>query len=799
MLHQAEQSAKQADTYRTFNRLDLAYVEYLTAFNIVVHLIPRHKDFPSLNSDRSDLWRLNKSLQAKINAQVDVFNEVRNVIKADNARQTGRSSAVQDLHQQTVQNDDASQAVQPPLRTTKSPYDAPNALAMPDAYRDGAVPSEISQELANGRSHAGSPSNPPMAGASGDLKRRPVVVKKPTNLRVEQTRPSERRGSGDISGEDALLERFSRLRSPGHPPTVGGLPSPGLAGAAHAERPSSAGRPYEPARSNTADVQPTAYSSTPSLPGHGQTPSAVPFESRLRGPQGPREMPRTLNGMNGTLQVDVHSSLPRAPSPTYSPARNLPAPAGIDPPRTTARSIVGTGGRSSSLASARVPLRTSEAAYPESLRPGPRPDATDAQSLSLPESVISAKQLYYSLQQGSDHLSILLMDVRNREEFDEGHIYAPSIICVEPICLRQGMSAEDVAEALVLSPETEQRLFQHRHRFDLIVMYDQSSGSVGTTGRSGSQSVPAYFSLLKQALQEYSYDKPVKRPAVHLAGGLEAWMDVVGPQALKTSKTAFVGNERPNDIDQEPSTGARLRNGYTSEHIDQGSAARPLGFVNGERRGSATPRGRRSPLMPEEDGDQHPRTYDDFLRRFPEPSEIKTSMTTPSPVLERSILDHPFHNFTGVQAYRPSPPSIPSAVPALTATPSRPAPAVPRRSYSGVSERGAYQIPAPSRPPPVVPPRPSASDALSTRPAYQIGRTGLTNFGATCYMNATIQCLSATAPLARYFLDGSYKGSLQRQNKFGSKGEIPEAYASLMSHLWSGSFNHVSPKSFRVG
>ncbi|KAI9887730.1 MAG: ubiquitin-specific protease doa4 [Watsoniomyces obsoletus] len=789
LLQQAGQSAKQADTYLSFNRPDLAYVEYLTAFNIVVHVIPRHKDFPSLSSDRGDLWRLNKGLQAQINGHVGMFNEVRNLIKEDNARRTRGASAVQSRHQQTAQNHDADQSVQPPLRPTKSPYDAPAAISMPEPYRDGAPLPAVSQEMNDGQSIAGHPSNSNLAGTSGGLKRRPVVVKKPTNLRFQEARPSERRGSEDVSGDDALLERFSRLRSPGLPPT---------AGATFTERPSSASGAYGTTWSNPAGMQSTPYSSTPSLAASGQAPSATQFGSRPQGPQGPREMPRTVNGINGTLQVDVHTSLPRAPSPTYSPARNLPALAGIHPPRTTARSIVGTGGRSSSLASARVPERISEAGYLEAQQHGLRSDSTKTQLLSFPEFVISATQLYHMLQRGSDQLSVLLMDLRGRAEFDEGHIYAPSVICVEPICLRPGMSAEDVAEALVLSPENEQRLFQHRHRFDLIVMYDQSSGLVDTAGRSASPSIPAHFDLLKQALQEYDYEKPVKRPAVHLAGGLDSWVDLVGPQSLKTSKTAFVGSDRPVDIGLEDSrTGDRMRNGYLNGVPDQVSAGRPLGFVNGERRGSATPRGRRSPLMPEDDGDQFPRTYDDFLRRFPEPSEIKTSMTTPSPVLERSILDHPFHGFTGVQAYRPSPPSVPSTVPGLTATPSRPAPAVPRRSYSGVSERGAYQIPAPSRPPPVVPPRPTPSDALSSRPAYQIGRTGLTNFGNTCYMNATLQCLSATAPLARYFLDGSYKGSLQRQNKFGSKGELPEAYAGLMGHLWSGNFNHVSPKSFR--
>ena len=63
LLQRAHGSAKQADTFLEFKRPELAYVEYLTAANIIVDLVPRHKDFPSLNTDRGELWRLNKDLQ----------------------------------------------------------------------------------------------------------------------------------------------------------------------------------------------------------------------------------------------------------------------------------------------------------------------------------------------------------------------------------------------------------------------------------------------------------------------------------------------------------------------------------------------------------------------------------------------------------------------------------------------------------------------------------------------------------------------------------------------------------------
>ena len=64
LLQKADTSARQADAQLEFRRPDLAFVEYLTAFTILVNVMPRHKDFPELNKRRGELWQLNLGLKA---------------------------------------------------------------------------------------------------------------------------------------------------------------------------------------------------------------------------------------------------------------------------------------------------------------------------------------------------------------------------------------------------------------------------------------------------------------------------------------------------------------------------------------------------------------------------------------------------------------------------------------------------------------------------------------------------------------------------------------------------------------
>ena len=73
-------------------------------------------------------------------------------------------------------------------------------------------------------------------------------------------------------------------------------------------------------------------------------------------------------------------------------------------------------------------------------------------------------------------------------------------------------------------------------------------------------------------------------------------------------------------------------------------------------------------------------------------------------------------------------------------------------------------------------------------------KTGLANIGATCYMNATLQCLSHTIKLANYFLDPR-NAKLIRSKQFSK--ELLEVFKKLWIKSYNKNKNDYEPHKFK--
>ena len=92
----------------------------------------------------------------------------------------------------------------------------------------------------------------------------------------------------------------------------------------------------------------------------------------------------------------------------------------------------------------------------------------------------------------------------------------------------------------------------------------------------------------------------------------------------------------------------------------------------------------------------------------------------------------------------------------------------------------------------------SSEYPVSYWPENTISTAGLKNLGNTCYMNSTIQCLSATVPFARFFTDGRWKNAVNMVSHLGTKGHLTAAFASILRELWQQESPVIIPNPFRV-
>ena len=750
-LREVESSIATAQNSVDFKRPDQAYKHYVRAYEIAINYIPKHKDY-GLWDNQGSWARQYKGARHKLNDLETQMIQVKAVIEDNNTRPgtQPRSRSVQ----------------RKPVYSTG--FGVPNSLSV--GVGQPASSSGNDGSLATNESNSGSPSELPEALKIG--RTRPASKPKPESL---QGRPVT-----DTSND--LSQRFARLRGLG----------------------SANDEPSLLAMPKASDFQPGA--------GHGPRPQSYtpPTYTGVNGVStnrlhGPREMPPPVPGTGPIIPPKVplatSMTMPKPPSPTYSPITT--ASGGF---HSSSNRLSFEGGRplserkqtyynqsqNSSSTSLHMQRTREEILSPyRPTTPNGVNSAIIAKSSSsdLPhKSSIDAPTLYEYMRK----YNVLLVDVRERVQFDDGHIMSTSIICIEPISLKEGVSAEELEDRLVLAPDTEQALFSRRNEFDIVIYYDQDTYDISYLKGPPTMTKAPELRAFHDTLYEFNDTKPLKdgRPPALLAGGIDAWVDYIGTQSLSRSRTAAtLGTTR-----QRLATGpgrpiARQRMvSANSRYEVRNRRLRSLKFLDESEQEQWRQQAMEEEVTPYEkpetgSDEEYPTNeeeappspfipdYETFLRRFP--SIHQQSMTMPA---RRPLSAHPV-------AYLPQIPAVPA----------RPPPAIPRPSYSGEADVNAPQ-PALARVTSATrPPLYSSASALRNK---RLPRTGLTNFGVTCYMNSTLQCLSATTRLSQFFNDRAYEGYVQRNWK-GSNGIMPKIYANVVQSVWKEDVEVIKPSTFR--
>ncbi|ODA82364.1 hypothetical protein RJ55_00871 [Drechmeria coniospora] len=442
-----------------------------------------------------------------------------------------------------------------------------------------------------------------------------------------------------------------------------------------------------------------------------------------------KETPKLPESRVLTIDIGADpSALPKIPDAIYSPARGSVSGEAARLPTSTPRGLFTRRASSPS-----VPSTPSISQHQGSEYFPPVPEEA-VEHITIPEGdSVTAEQLY-DIMKGKG--SILLIDVRPRGDFDDGHIMSSSIICVEPsILLRDNISSDDISESMVLSPQQDQPLFEKRDKYDLVVFYDQNSERIIQSPKNSDEVVVL---SLHRALVHLNYGRELRRPPVILKGGLDAWIDLMGSGALQSTSAATSTSVRPN---RRHGVIQRRGSKYVVAPLLPADVRAWQNTLEKEAHQTAT-----RPIFP--------RTGEEFLRSRPELTE-KQSMRS-----SVAAEDQHMHKFDS-HAQLPAPPTRPRA-------------AVQRPSHSGLSH-GDEDDWAGGR-------SRKATDQVSTSAPRM--PTGLSNPRNWCYANSVLQSLLASPEFGRELADSEWVQKYDVPRKEGETINPPQLMIQMLSKLF---------------
>ncbi|KAL1839173.1 hypothetical protein VTK73DRAFT_4110 [Phialemonium thermophilum] len=412
VLGSAESLLRQAESSRSFGRPDLALSDYIRASIIVVDLIKRNKGWASLQSDNKVQLDRYRHIVRQVDSLHEAYEKVKADIKADNAR-----TGVQPVSRTRDSRD---------ARATANGHGVDNAMHANERGQAGAGP-RVDSSAGGG-------------ATTTTAKTKPAIHPKPQALHGNAIRSSASNGvAGAPKAAEDLAQRFAKLRQ------------------------ASAPRVQDP----RIRTQPIVPPSSGDGPGHAAAPSSFP--------------PSSFPPDTAAIARGVLPELPKVPDAIYSPARGSVSSTTGELPSSTPRGMYSRPGSvapvPSSSHAAKSPAGEDYFGSYASATPTSSTTPVHRRSINVPPGdTLTVAELVELMRQGAKDLSILLIDIRSRAEFDDGHIMSQATICVESeVLMRENISANDIADSMVLAPTSEQLNFERRHSFDVIVFYDQDS------------------------------------------------------------------------------------------------------------------------------------------------------------------------------------------------------------------------------------------------------------------------------------------------------------------------------------
>ncbi|KAL2708385.1 Ubiquitin carboxyl-terminal hydrolase [Kluyveromyces marxianus] len=331
------------------------------------------------------------------------------------------------------------------------------------------------------------------------------------------------------------------------------------------------------------------------------------------------------------------------------------------------------------------------------------------------------RQPHNNQQQHSSLYDFLLIDIRPRRDFNNGHISCDNIVCIEPISFKETYTDSDILrKSLITATDRELDLFKCRDKFKLIILYTDTDERTKYYWHQ--------LQVLQNILLSRSFDQPLQgTKVVVLQNGINAW------------KAKF-----PNDI-------SIIKETISMPPVENTESLFPP-FVS----------------MP-----QYPKkqSVSNSTSRAASPSHSLTHYPD-APFLNNSKAPMKTYGLT------PNHP-LPSTS-NLTKALQQNGMGNNNYGYDNKSQyvngnmNGKKEHMATNN-----------SDTVQSQAKLNLDFTiGLINLGNSCYLNCIIQCLLGCHELSYIFLTNSYKKHVNVNSRLGSKGLLANYFSQLVQKMY---------------